>query len=343
MMPYPGLRPPQETDPNRLSGLGDALAALANKMEPQAAAEIAKGLVAALENPQITDPNRLSGLGNALAALANKMEPQAAAEIAKGLAAALENPQETDSNRLSRLGLGLAAVCRLLPSAHRTDLLALSNMLLQPMSKEAAEGKEQRYDRKLLAEVCAQLSTEKLALVLKYPFCTGEAEHIVLLQLGTETGRDFAGNVWKFVEQADALGIRDIESPAQRPSARDALKELPVQVSTDMVAMSRSYVITTALHVVELGLDVAFITSQQSQAMAGAMPPGARVMEIESGGAATKAGLNVGDIIEAIGGQKIDTLDDMRKSFRELGPGKTPFTVRRADGRKTVLVDCPNC
>ena len=56
--------------------------------------------------------------------------------------------------------------------------------------------------------------------------CTGEAEQIVLLQLKAKTGRDFAGNVWKFVEQADALGIKDIGSPVQRPSAQDALNEL---------------------------------------------------------------------------------------------------------------------
>src|SRR5262249_26288970 len=110
--------------------------------------------------------------GNALAALANKMEPQAAAEIAKGLAAALENPQETASARLSAFGQSLAAVCRLLPSTHRTHLLALSNMLRQPVSEDAAEGEEQSYDRKLLAEVCTQLRTEDLAEVLKYPFCT---------------------------------------------------------------------------------------------------------------------------------------------------------------------------
>jgi hypothetical protein len=113
-----------------------------------------------------------------------------------------------------------------LPSAHRTHLLALSNMLLQPVSKEAAEGKEQPYDRKLLAEVCAQLRTEDLAEVLKYPFCTGEAEQIVLNQLKEMTGRNFGGNVWKFVEQARSLGITDIDSPAKRPSVPDALKEL---------------------------------------------------------------------------------------------------------------------
>ena len=179
-----------------------------------------------MENPRETDPNRLSGLGNALAALANKMEPQAAAEIAKGLAAALENPRETVSRRLWPLGQSLAAVCRLLPSAHRTHLLALSNMLLLPMSKEAAEGGEQTYERKLLAEVCAQLRTQDLAEVLKYPFCTGKAEQIVLDQLKAITGRDFDGNVWRCVEQADSLGVKDVDSPPKRPSVQDVLKEL---------------------------------------------------------------------------------------------------------------------
>jgi hypothetical protein len=69
----------QKGNSDRLRRLGDALVALANKMEPQAAAEIAKALATVLENPQETDPERLSLLGGALAALANKMEPQAAA------------------------------------------------------------------------------------------------------------------------------------------------------------------------------------------------------------------------------------------------------------------------
>jgi hypothetical protein len=77
-----------------------------------------------------------------------------------------------------------------------------------------------------LAEVCAQLRTQDLAQVLKYPFCTGEAEQIVLNQLQAISGRDFGGDVWKFVEQADSLGIKDIDSPAKRPSVPEALKEL---------------------------------------------------------------------------------------------------------------------
>jgi hypothetical protein len=195
-------------------------------MEPQAAAEIAKGFAAALENPQETDSVRLSSLGDALAALAAKMEPKVAAATAMGLAAALENPQETDSVRLSSLGKSLAAFCVLLPSAHHTHLLALSHMLMRPVPEETAEDKEQLYARELLSKVCTQLSPQDLAEVLKYPFCTGEAEQLALKQLNSKTQRAFGGDVWKFVEQADALGIKDIDSPAQRPSVQDALNEL---------------------------------------------------------------------------------------------------------------------
>jgi hypothetical protein len=181
-----------------------------------------------LENPQETDSNRLWNIGRALAVLAAKMDPQTAAEIAKRgaqrLAAALENPQETDYDPLSSLGITLAAFCALLPSAHHTHLLALSNLL--PVSEKEDEGEEQPYDWKVLAAVCAQLSQQDLTEVLKYPFCTGEAERVVLRQLEANSGRDFAGNLWKFVEQADALGIKDIGSPAQRPSVQEALNEL---------------------------------------------------------------------------------------------------------------------
>jgi hypothetical protein len=220
------LEIPQETGSGRLSSLSKALVALANKMEPQAATEIAKNLAAVLDNPQETDSARLSNLGEALVALANKMEPQAAAEIARQgarrLASALENPQETDSKSLSSLGRALAALCRFLPSAHRTHLLALSNMLLTPVTKKNHEGDEQPDDQKLLTAVCVQLSPQDLAEVLKYPFCTGEAEQIVLNVIDT----NFGGNLWKLVEQADSLGIKDVDGPARRPSALDALNEL---------------------------------------------------------------------------------------------------------------------
>ena len=129
------LENPQETGSDRL---GEAMAALAAKMEPQAAADIAKGLAAALENPQATDIGPHSGLGKALAALAAKMEPQAAADIAKGLAAALENPQETGFDHLSRLSEALAALAaKMEPQAAADIAKGLAAALENPQETDS--------------------------------------------------------------------------------------------------------------------------------------------------------------------------------------------------------------
>ena len=101
--------------------------------------------------------------------------------------------------------------------------------------------------------------------------------------------------------------------------------------------------VTTAFHVPDLGLRVAFIGPEQSQSALGSMPQGALVMEVDSRGAASKAGIHVFDTIEGIGGHKIETVDDLREAIRKLGPGKTSFMIRRPNGRKTISVDCPNC
>ena len=104
------LENPQQTDSYRLATLGEAVAALAARMEPQEAARIADRMVTALENPQQTDSYRLAYLGKAVAALAARMEPQEAARIADRMVTVLENPQQTDSYRLSysRQGSGSA-------------------------------------------------------------------------------------------------------------------------------------------------------------------------------------------------------------------------------------------
>lgn len=101
--------------------------------------------------------------------------------------------------------------------------------------------------------------------------------------------------------------------------------------------------VTTGFHVPDLGLLVAFIGPEQSQSALGSMPEGALVMKVESSGAASKAGIHVFDIIEAIGGHKIETVNDLREAIRKVGPGKTSFMIRRPNGRQTISVDCPNC
>ena len=101
--------------------------------------------------------------------------------------------------------------------------------------------------------------------------------------------------------------------------------------------------LTTAFHVPDLGLRVAFIGPEQNRATLGSMPEGALVMEVDGGGAAAKAGIHVFDIIEGIGGQRIESVDDLRAAIRKVGPGKTSFMIRRPNGRKTIAVDCPGC
>lgn len=101
--------------------------------------------------------------------------------------------------------------------------------------------------------------------------------------------------------------------------------------------------LTTAFHVPDLGLRVAFIGPEQSRSALGAMPEGALVMEVEGSGPAAKAGIHVFDIIEGIGGHKIASVNDLREAIRKLGPGKTSFMIRRPNGPETISVDCPNC
>jgi TIR domain/PDZ domain len=96
-------------------------------------------------------------------------------------------------------------------------------------------------------------------------------------------------------------------------------------------------------HVPDLGVRMAFLTAEQSASTLGAMPPGAVVMEIESGRPVAKAGLHVGDVVLSIGGKKIASEDDLRQAIFKIGPGKTQYSYRRGGDIKTVAIDCPNC
>jgi hypothetical protein len=67
--------------------------------------------------------------------------------------------------------------------------------------------------------------------VLKWPFCVGEAQKLVLAELEKKAGRTFNGRVWKVIEQTDSLGIAGLDrafltAPAKRPRIEDAIKEL---------------------------------------------------------------------------------------------------------------------
>ncbi len=72
---------------------------------------------------------------------------------------------------------------------------------------------------------------QQLAEILKWPFSVGEAERIILAALEqrlSKPGREirFNGRIHNFIEQAESLGIKNLDGPARRPTAEDALKEL---------------------------------------------------------------------------------------------------------------------
>jgi hypothetical protein len=189
--------------------------------------ELADRLVTVLENPQQTDASSVWALGEAVAALAARMEPQEAARLAArsapALVTALENPQETSV--LLRLGMSLGNLVKFISSDRRATLfLALSHIFLEKVPAAPQQGQEEPKVRKEVTELCQLLSRQDLAEMLKWPFTVGEAEKIVLAELEHQTGQTFGGDVWKFVEQAQSLGITGLDAPAKRPHVED--KEL---------------------------------------------------------------------------------------------------------------------
>ena len=96
-------------------------------------------------------------------------------------------------------------------------------------------------------------------------------------------------------------------------------------------------------HVPDLGVRIAYITQDQSTSTLGALPPGAVVMEVESGRPVARAGLHVGDVVVAIAGKKIGSEDDLRQAIFKIGPGKTAYSYRRSGDTKTVTIECAKC
>ncbi|HMF96301.1 MAG TPA: TIR domain-containing protein [Vicinamibacterales bacterium] len=90
----------------------------------------------------------------------------------------------------------------------------------------------------------------------------------------------------------------------------------------------------------ELGLHILFLPPERAQPLG--LASGAVVWRVESG-PAQAAGLQTGDVIAAINGQKIASEDDLRRAIKAIGPGKSRYSIRRADQTLTIEIDCPTC
>jgi hypothetical protein len=133
---------------------------------------------------------------------------------------------------------------------------------------------------------------------------------------------------------------RDRIDPTQSNSNSDKLLK-------DLAGVLGGTIPGTALakgfYVPDLGARFAFLTQEQSASTLGALPAGAAVMELESGRAVAKAGLQAGDVVMKIGGKNIASENDLRQAIAKIGPGVTEFSYRRGETTKTVAVNCPAC
>jgi hypothetical protein len=136
--------------------------------------------------------------------------------------------------------------------------------------------------------------------------------------------------------------VPDTPEPPASPGGSDlekSIKDLSKIFGGAVPATSMA----KGFHVPDLGVRIAYITPEQSTSTLGALPPGAVVMEVESGGPVAKAGLHVGDIVVTIAGKKIASEDDLRQAIFKIGPGKTAYSYRRGDDTKTVTIECAKC
>jgi len=99
----------------------------------------------------------------------------------------------------------------------------------------------------------------------------------------------------------------------------------------------------TMVQLPELGLHIAFIPPEQAETFRSAgLPPGAVISLVESG-PAQAAGVHSKDVIVAVNGQKITTMDDLRRVVKGIGPGKSRYLIRRGEATLTLEIDCPTC
>jgi hypothetical protein len=97
-----------------------------------------------------------------------------------------------------------------------------------------------------------------------------------------------------------------------------------------------------AFKIPALGLDIAYIGQEQSQATGGTLPTGA-VVWVVSEGPAQRAGLQVFDVVAAIDGKSVRDDNDLRRLIGDLGPGKHTVRILRSGAARSVELNCPRC
>lgn len=212
-----------------LGSLWEGLWRLGKYLSEEDAANLADFIISRMNQPDLPIHN-LGSFGYALAKCAKNAPKKSIAEASGILMQAMED--SGDSETRSRLGWALALLSSHLPESNATRAYATSAFLPAGISEAPVGFEEMEIDRKLFLDYCDSLSLKELSDVLKWPFCVGEAEQIVLSALErrlsdlTKDPVDLGGNVNRFRERAGKLGVEGIDSPPARPSFDAAMDEL---------------------------------------------------------------------------------------------------------------------
>ncbi|WP_051945655.1 ATP-binding protein [Verrucomicrobium sp. BvORR106] len=215
----------QSIDEMRVSEFGRAVAELAGLLESTVANRLRIG--AAEKLVQHMDPtskrkgDRLAPLGSALLATMEGMDEETAELFAQKGWNRLVGQNDSECRAL------MAGFARRLPGGlimYREFALEWSFEESVPEMEVDSSGKQEEPERRRdVRLLCEQMDTETLVDMLKWPSCGGEKQKIVLKVLEQRLGAEFNGDVWKFVEKAPGLGIKNLERPPRRPDPRKHL------------------------------------------------------------------------------------------------------------------------
>lgn len=248
---------PQENDPTRLALLGKTLVALAARLETPISEHLvqkgAERLVNAIENPLEDNAYHLFNLTSALAALTVKIEPSPALQLKHRALASLLSKQISHPERgIEReLSIGCCELSGSLPNSRagsfciQNGFQRLRTKDIPKLENEMGPVIEQR-ERRILREACLALDIPALANLLKAPFCRGELQKLVLLALEQKTGKQFDGNLWKFVETAAAEcypGV-DLDGPVRRIKLEEVIAEVSKHVKMPVLKPAAAKAVT---------------------------------------------------------------------------------------------------
>jgi hypothetical protein len=167
-----------------------------------------------------TEPFALGPLAQGLAAVAARLEPAEGERVCAAAAATLAQAVTKAADPFTRkqLAQGISDLLTMGPSARRARAVVAA--VAGP-----SDGRDLPATLALLRLAAepppCRLSTPQLVELLKHPLFVGEAQRVVLDQLGNRYYRTFADQ-WEFVRFAgEHLPDVDLDSPPKRPTPPD--------------------------------------------------------------------------------------------------------------------------